>query len=96
MTEKIDVELIKKAMNKILDDIRRAAIIYKSRQLFEDENSYLLIQDKAKYDSVNQLDREFHDYWYYLARKMLKGVPPTDEEINNLHDYASAIMDITW
>lgn len=96
MAENIDVELVKKAMFKILDDINRATLIYKSRALFEDESSYQLIQDKIVYDRINQLDVQLHDYWYYLARNMIRGTELTDEEVDNLHDYANAIMAIKW
>lgn len=94
MAEKIDVELIKKAMFKILDDLNKSAMMYSKTPIIDYGSFYHEMQLKTDY--INQLDVQFHDYWYYLGRHMLHGIKPTDEEVINLHDYANAIMAITW
>lgn len=94
LTKSIDTELIKEAMYKILKDLKKADIMYTSKKPLDYDIFYQEIQIKANY--VNQLDIEFHDYWYHIARNMLNGIKPTDQEIDNLHDYANAIIDITW
>lgn len=97
LAESIDTELIKKAKIKILEDLNRASFTYHSRQLFKGDSSFRTIQDKAIYYRVNQLDIEFNDYWYYLAKNMLlRRTKPTNEEVAHLHAYANAIMSMEW
>lgn len=94
MTESIDTELINQAMQKIMDDLNKSAIMYTSEKTIDYDVFYQEMQVKSEY--LNQLDVQFHDYWYYIARNILNGVKPTNQEINNLHEYAYAIMNIKW